>query len=56
VALAQQRIYESLNSFRWSAPLILVGMSVLLIIGAIISQSLSLLDFAMNDVPETRRP
>ena len=35
VNLAQQRIYESLNSFRWSAPVVLVGVSVGLI-GAII--------------------
>jgi hypothetical protein len=29
VTLAQQRIHESLKSFRWSAPLVLVVLSLL---------------------------
>jgi len=36
VALAQERIHECLNSFRWIAPVVLVGVSVPLIISAII--------------------
>jgi hypothetical protein len=36
MALAQQRINKCLKSFRWSAPLVLVGESVGLIIVAII--------------------
>jgi hypothetical protein len=44
-ALAQQRIYESLSSFRWSAPLILVVLSFVLMIGCIL-ESLAFVDFA----------
>jgi hypothetical protein len=44
VALAQQRIHESLKSFRWSAPLALVVLSLALLIGVIIGQCLSLLE------------
>jgi hypothetical protein len=43
-ALAQQRIHESLKSFRWSAPLALVVLSCALMIGAIISGFLFLLE------------
>ena len=39
VALAQQRIQESLKSFRWSAPLVLVVLSFALMIGCIVSQN-----------------
>ena len=44
VTLAQQRIHESLKSFWWSAPLILAVLSFALMIGAIISECLSLLE------------
>jgi hypothetical protein len=47
VALAQQRIHESLKSFRWSAPLILVVLSFVLMIGSIL-ESLALVDFVGN--------
>lgn len=39
-ALAQQRIRENLNSFRWSAPLVVITLFCALIIGTIISESL----------------
>jgi hypothetical protein len=38
VALAQQRIHESLKSFRWTAPLVLVVLSFALMIGCVISE------------------
>jgi hypothetical protein len=44
VALAQQRIQESLKSFRWSAPLVLVVLSFALMIAGIISECLFLLE------------
>jgi hypothetical protein len=44
VTLAQQRIHESLKSFWWSAPLILAVLSFALMIGALISECLSLLE------------
>ena len=56
VALAQQRIHECIKSFRWSAPLVLVVLSVALIISAIISQCFSLIKFAINNVLEPGRP
>jgi hypothetical protein len=39
VALARQRIHECLKSFRWSAPLVLVLLSLALVIGCIVSQN-----------------
>jgi hypothetical protein len=48
VTLAQQRIHECLKSFRWSAPLVLVVLAFALMIGGIISQCLSLVEFARN--------
>jgi hypothetical protein len=45
VALAQQRIHECIKSFRWSAPLILVMLSFVLMIGCIL-ESLAFVDFA----------
>jgi hypothetical protein len=39
VPLAQRRIHESLKSFRWSVPLVLVILSLALVIGCIISQN-----------------
>jgi hypothetical protein len=47
VALAQLRIYESLNSFRWSAPLVLAALSLVLMISCSL-ESLALVDFADN--------
>jgi hypothetical protein len=40
VALAQQLSHESLKSFRWSAPLVLVLLSFGLVIGCIVSKNL----------------
>jgi hypothetical protein len=39
-ALAQQRIRENLDSFRWSAPLLVTTLFCALIVGTIISESL----------------
>src|SRR5262249_1030777 len=56
VALAQERIHECLKSFQWRAPPVLLVPSVALLIGAIISKCFSLIEFAMKDVLESRRP
>jgi len=42
-ALAKQRIRENLDSFRWSAPLVLTTLFFALIVGTIISESWFLL-------------
>jgi hypothetical protein len=39
-ALAKQRIHETLNSFRWSAPLVVTTLFCALIVGTIISESM----------------
>jgi hypothetical protein len=47
VTLAQQRIYESLNSFRWNAPLVLVVLSLVLMISCSL-ESVGIVDFVDN--------
>ena len=42
VELAQQRIRENLDSFRWSAPLVLTTLFFALIVGTIISEFVNL--------------
>jgi hypothetical protein len=47
LALAQQRIHECLKSFQWSAPLVLVVLSLVLMISCSL-ESLALVDFVDN--------
>ena len=47
MTLAQQRIHESLNSFRWISPLAIAGLCFALIVAALILNLVSLAnDFA----------